>query len=45
MTYYYDVYRKLLIKSWNNMEPMEYGALLITIALVGWFFMKSSLKR
>lgn len=40
-----DIYRRLLLRSWNNMGPMEYGYVLIAIALAGWFLMRSSLKR
>lgn len=45
MYYYFELYRKLLLRAWNTMDPMEYGSLLIAIALCGWFCMKSGLKR
>jgi len=36
--YYYE---RFLMKSWHNMTPMQYGYLLVTIAVVGWIMMKS----
>lgn len=45
MYHYIDVYRNLLFKAWNHMGPEQYGTLLIMIALIGWWFMKSGLKR
>ncbi|MFO1019948.1 MAG: hypothetical protein U0903_04540 [Planctomycetales bacterium] len=45
MYYYFEVYKNLLLKSWNNMGPEQYGTVLIVIALIGWYFMKSGLKR
>jgi hypothetical protein len=34
-------YQSFLLKSWNNMSPMQYGYLLVSIAVVGWACMKS----
>jgi hypothetical protein len=36
--YYYQTH---LLRSWHNMSPMQYGYLLITIAVIGWLMMKS----
>ena len=39
-----DVYSKLARDAWRDMTPMQYGCLLIGIALVGWLTMKSGPK-
>ena len=38
---YFYYYQRFLLKSWHNMTPMQYGYLLVTIAVVGWIMMKS----
>lgn len=35
-------YQKYVLSAWHNMTPMQYGYLLVTIAVVGWLFMKSA---
>jgi len=35
-------YQNYLLSSWHNMTPMQYGYLLVTIAVVGWICMKSA---
>jgi len=35
-------YKSYLLEAWHNMSPMQYGYLLVTIAVVGWLLMKSS---
>ena len=37
-------YKKFLLSSWHNMTPMQYGYLLVTIAVVGWLSMKSAAR-
>lgn len=34
-------YQKFLASAWANMTPMQYGYLLVSIAVVGWMLMKS----
>lgn len=41
---YFTVYRKTASHAWNNMTPQDYGAILIFVALGGWFMMRSNLK-
>ena len=35
-------YQKYFLSAWHNMTPMQYGYLLVTIAVVGWLCMKSA---
>ena len=35
-------YQKFFLSAWSNMSPMQYGYLLVTIAVVGWLCMKSA---
>ena len=35
-------YKNYLLSSWHNMTPMQYGYLLVTIAVVGWLCMKGA---
>lgn len=37
-------YKKYLLSSWHNMTPMQYGYLLVAIAVTGWVCMKSSAR-
>lgn len=39
--YYYDYG----IDVWENITPSQYGILLVSIGVAGWFLMKSSLKK
>jgi hypothetical protein len=43
--YQYNQYHSLLMRYWNQMTPMQYCGLLISIAAVGWLMMKSVTKR
>ncbi len=36
--------QQILHKAWNCLTPMQYGGMLITIAVVGWLLMKSDTK-
>ena len=37
-------YQKYFLSAWQNMTPMQYGYLLVTIAVIGWLLMKSSAR-
>ena len=37
-------YQKYFLSAWHNMTPMQYGYLLVTIAVVGWLCMKSAAR-
>jgi hypothetical protein len=37
-------YRSFLLSAWNNMTPMQYGYLLVSIAVTGWLLMKSGAR-
>lgn len=41
---YVTFYRRWISQRWQNLQPEEYGVLLILIALFGWFLMKNSGK-
>ena len=34
-------YQKFFVSAWANMTPMQYGFLLVSIAVTGWALMKS----
>lgn len=44
MQYYLHFYSSFLRGAWDNITPMQYGYLLVTIAVVGWLAMRSNLK-
>lgn len=44
-SYYLAYYRDFLLDQWNDMTPMRYGALLISIGVLGWLLMKNGPKR
>ena len=37
-------YQTYFLSAWHNMTPMQYGYLLVAIALVGWLCMKSGTR-
>jgi hypothetical protein len=37
-------YRKFFYQAWENMTPMQYGFLLVSVAVVGWIMMKSGAR-
>jgi hypothetical protein len=39
--YYLAFYRQTLFRAWDNLTPMQYVSILITIAVVGYMSMKS----
>ncbi|MBI3862124.1 MAG: hypothetical protein HY290_09540 [Planctomycetia bacterium] len=36
-----EFYKQYLAGAWANMTPMQYGYLLVSIAVTGWALMKS----
>jgi hypothetical protein len=42
--FYLRFYREYALDRWNEMTPMQYGCLLISIAVFGWLLMKSGIK-
>ena len=38
---YMAFYRQYFERAWANMSPMEYGYLLVTIAVIGYLSMRS----
>lgn len=40
--YYLRFYRDYALDFWDNITPMQYGCLLIAVAVGGWLMMKSS---
>jgi len=42
---YYHFYTSYGARRWNNMSPMEYGTVLVMIAMMGWFLMKNAARR
>ena len=41
---YLHFYQKYALSTWHNMTPMQYGYMLVTIAVVGWLCMKSAAR-
>jgi hypothetical protein len=41
---YMTFYRHYFFDQWNNIGPVGYGILLISIGLFGWLLMKSGVK-
>lgn len=39
---YCRFYQKYAVTTWTHLRPMEYGVLLIGIAVTGWALMKGS---
>lgn len=42
---YSSFYLSYLSKRWDNISPMEYGIVLVSIAVVGWLLMRSGAKK
>lgn len=42
--YYGSFYKNFFLRAWNNMTPMQYGMLLISVAVIGYLLMKSGAK-
>ncbi len=39
--YYWRFYQQYAVEKWNHITPMQYGLLLISIAVFGWLLMKN----
>ncbi|MFH1299853.1 MAG: hypothetical protein ABIK07_02235 [Planctomycetota bacterium] len=42
---YSTFYINYLSKRWDNISPMEYGIVLVSIAVIGWLLMKSGARK
>tara|TARA_R110000868_G_scaffold411770_1_gene709778 strand:+ start:124867 stop:125115 length:249 start_codon:yes stop_codon:yes gene_type:complete len=42
---YSTFYISYLNKRWDNISPMEYGIVLVSIAVVGWLLMRSGARK
>jgi hypothetical protein len=40
--YYLRFYRNYALDFWDNITPMQYGCLLIVVAVCGWVMMRTS---
>ena len=38
-------YANYLNKRWDNISPMEYGLVLVAIAVIGWLLMRNGTRR
>jgi hypothetical protein len=38
---YFDFYCQYAADKWENLTPMQYGSLLISVGVFGWILMKS----
>ena len=36
-----DFYQRFVLKAWHNITPMQYGYMLVAVAVTGWMMMKS----
>ena len=41
---YVHFYQKFLTQKWDNLTPMQYGTMIIVIAVFGWVLMRSARK-
>lgn len=42
---YLDYYQDYALSKWQNLSPMEYGMLLISVGVFGWVLMKSASRK
>jgi len=40
ISYHLKYYQSFLLESWDKMSPMQYGSLLVAIAVIGWLLMR-----
>jgi hypothetical protein len=45
LRHYLRFYRDYAENKWDNLTPMQYGILLISVGVFGWLLMKSATKR
>lgn len=38
------IYQKLAYRFWGGLSPLQYGTILIVVAVAGWFCMKNNSK-
>ena len=43
--FYFAYYRQSLFRAWDNLTPMQYVSLLITVAVVGYLSMRGVARR
>ena len=43
--YYLSFYKNFFLRAWNNITPMQYGMLLVAVAVIGYLLMKSGAKK
>ena len=44
VNYYLTFYKNYFLHAWNNLTPMQYGFLLVAVAVIGYLLMKSGAK-
>ena len=44
VNYYLSFYKNFFLRGWNNLTPMQYGMLLVGVAVIGYLLMKSGAK-
>ena len=44
-TQYLRFYRSYAERRWDNLTPMEYGILLISVGVFGWVLMKNASRK
>lgn len=42
---YSNFYVNYLNKRWDNISPMEYGLVLVSIAVIGWLLMRNGARK
>lgn len=40
ISYHLQFYKSYLVGAWDNMSPMQYGFVLVTIGVAGWMLMR-----
>ena len=45
VSYHLQFYQSFLVSAWDNISPMQYGVLLVTIGIIGWALMKSGASQ
>jgi hypothetical protein len=44
VNYYLSFYKNFFLRAWNGITPMQYGFLLVSVAVIGYLLMKSGAK-
>ncbi|MCA9089167.1 MAG: hypothetical protein KDA90_11115 [Planctomycetaceae bacterium] len=45
INFYLRFYQRSAVDFWHHITPMQYGCLLIAVAVVGWLTMRSASRR